>query len=185
MYMKKILSIIAAATLMSACGLVNNVTVTPTPEAEEKANAAAAQINAVTEQAEAVQATVATPVDAGRAAGNSILALYNQYVADGKKFDYKNLSNISNTLILLANCADLKDNVKNTTYLKEYGQGLMQSAAGLITEENVEAVTGSLTEIATQYADKAAAVTSSAAEKLTTAAQTAAAVNNMLNLFRR
>lgn len=180
--MKKIFVLMSAALVMMSCGAMMGTQTAPQPTTQ---NTTANQINQATATAQATQSTVATPADAGKAAGTSILALYNQYQADGKKYDYKNLSNISNTLILMANCAELPSKAKDKEYMQQFSQGMMLSAASLITPENVGAVTDNLTNMAGQYAQKAANATSSAAEKLNTAAQTAGAVANMLTLFQK
>ncbi len=136
-------------------------------------------------------AAVSASVSAGQAAGNALNALYTQYKADGK-YDYKNINNAVNATLLLANCADLPKNVKNTTYMSEFAQGLMASSAGLVTKSNVNTVTDNLTNLATEYAEKvatsetttkAASTANSIADKLTSAANTASSISSLLSLF--
>ncbi len=176
--MRKMIILCTSAIMLMGCGALSGVSTTP-----QTTSTATQQVVNLAQTAQNSTSNSAA-VNAGRTAGTSILGLYNQCKADGK-YDYKNFNNISNTILLLANCADLPNNVKDKAYMKEFGQGMMLSAVGLITEENVEAVTGNLVNIAGQYADKAAEATSSVADKLTTAAQTASAISSMLMLFQQ
>ena len=139
-------------------------------------------------------------LSAGQGAGNALLNLYNQYKADGNKYDYKNMQNALNTVTLIANCEGLKDNYKNTAYLKEFGKGMVASSLGLVTQNNVETVTNSLVEMvknsesvqnaknqttqAVQSASNTAAnYAESAAGYANTAAQYAGALSTLLGAF--
>ena len=139
-------------------------------------------------------------LSAGQGAGNALLNLYNQYKADGNKYDYKNMQNALNTVTLIANCEGLKDNYKNTAYLKEFGKGMVASSLGLVTQNNVETVTNSLVEMvknsesvqnaknqttqAVQNAgNTAASYAESAAGYANTAAQYAGALSTLLGAF--
>ena len=130
-----------------------------------------------------------TAVSAGQGAGNALLALYNQYKADGNKYDYKNMQNILNTVTLVANCEGLKDNFKDKTYLKEFGKGMIASSLGLVTQNNVETVTNSLVDMvknseAVQNATtQAQSTASTAAGYANTAAQYAGALSTLLGAF--
>lgn len=115
--------------------------------------------------------------------------LYSQYKADGNKYDYKNMQNVLNTVTLVANCEGLKENYKNTSYLKEFGKGMVASSLGLVTQDNVEQVTNSLVDMvknsetvqtATQTAQNTA---NTAAGYANTAAQYAGALSTLLSAF--
>jgi hypothetical protein len=125
---------------------------------------------------------------AGQGAGNAMLALYNQYKADGK-YDYKNLQNIMNTMALISNCEGLKENYKDKSYLTEFGKGMIASSLGLVTQNNVETVTNSLVEMVKSNETVQNATTkvqegaSSAASYANTAAQYATSIGSLLSLF--
>ncbi|MBR0310362.1 MAG: hypothetical protein IJQ97_05705 [Paludibacteraceae bacterium] len=187
--MKKITLFVAAAVLMCSCGIMkNNASSTGT---KQSANASATTAPTAT-----TSTTTADPaLTAGQGAGTAILNLYNQYKADGK-YDYKNMQNILNTVTLLANCEGLKSNYKNTEYLKQFGKGIMASSLGLVTQDNVETVTGSLVDMvkssetvqnaktqAQSTANTAAGYANTAAEYANTAAQYAGSISSLLSLF--
>ena len=172
--MKKIMIFVAAAMMMTGCGMLknnasSNTTTTTTPAA--------------------TTGTTVNAQNAGQGAGNALLALYNQYKADGNKFDYKNMQNALNTVTLIANCEGLKSNYKDKTYLKDFGKGLIASSLGLVTQNNVETVTNSLVEMVkssetvqnTATAAKKTAHT--AAGYANTAAQYAGALSTLLSAF--
>ena len=119
---------------------------------------------------------------AGQNAGVALLAMYNQFKADGNKYDYKNLNNILNTLQLVSACEGLKDNKGDKTYLKSFGKGMMVAAAGLVTEKNVNNVTNTLTDMVVKNPTVTSTATT-AAEKLNTAAQTASSISSILSMF--
>ena len=126
---------------------------------------------------------------AGQGAGNAMLALYNQYKADGNKYDYKNMQNVLNTVTLIANCEGLKDNYKDKTYRSEFGKGLVASSLGLVTQNNVETVTNSLadmvknSETVQQATTKASEGANAAAGYANTAAKYATAMSTLLGAF--
>ena len=93
--MKKSFILVAAMVLVSACGFLKHTTVTVDNSAQ----------TAATTQTTATQTNAAE--SAGQGAGNALLNLYNQYKADGNKFDYQNMQNILNTVTLIANCEGL------------------------------------------------------------------------------
>lgn len=171
--MKKVLFISAMVMMMTGCGMMTNSSSTN------------AQPQAATPQTTAP----ATALSAGQGAGNAMLQLYNQYKADGNKYDYTNMQNMLNTVTLVANCEGLKNNYKDKTYLKEFGQGMIYSSLGLITQNNVETVTNSLVDMvknseAVQSAtSKAQSTASSAAGYANTAAQYAGAISTLLSAF--
>lgn len=174
--MKKTFLFVAAAIMMAGCGFMQNSTTN----------------SASTNQTAATQTTVQqanTAMSAGQGAGDALLKLYNQYKADGKKYDYKNMQNMLNTVTLIANCEGLKDNYKDKTYLSEFGKGMIASSLGLVTQNNVENVTNSLVTMvknsetvqnATQSVQSGA---NTAAGYANTAAQYAGALSTLLSAF--
>ncbi len=172
--------LLAVAIMMAGCGFMKNSTGSNT--------------SAQAQQTQQTQQTTAQPegntaTSAGQGAGNALLALYKQFKADGNKYDYKNMQNILNTVSLVANCEGLKDNYKNTTYLTEFGKGLIASSLGLVTKDNVTTVTNSLVDMiknnetvqnATQQAQNTA---NQAAGYANTAAQYATALSSLLSAF--
>ncbi|MBO5553689.1 MAG: hypothetical protein J5937_05785 [Paludibacteraceae bacterium] len=165
---------VAAAMMMTGCGMLknnasSNTTTTTTPAA--------------------TTGTTVNAQNAGQGAGNALLALYNQYKADGNKFDYKNMQNALNTVTLIANCEGLKSNYKDKTYLKDFGKGLIASSLGLVTQNNVETVTNSLVEMVKSSetvqntATAAKNTANTAAGYANTAAQYAGALSTLLSAF--
>lgn len=173
--MKKIMLFVAAAMLMAGCGFMKNSTSSNT----------AAQSGSTTQTAQTGNAATT----AGQGAGNALLNLYNQYKADGNKYDYKNMQNALNTVTLIANCEGLKDNYKDKTYLKEFGKGMVASSLGLVTESNVESVTNSLVDMvkSSETVQEAKTQTQStantAANYVNTASQYAGALSTLLSAF--
>lgn len=174
--MKKTFLFVAAAIMMAGCGFMQNSTTN----------------SASTNKTAATQTTVQqanTAMSAGQGAGDALLKLYNQYKADGNKYDYKNMQNMLNTVTLIANCEGLKDNYKDKTYLSEFGKGMIASSLGLVTQNNVENVTNSLVTMvknsetvqnATQSVQSGA---NTAAGYANTAAQYAGALSTLLSAF--
>ena len=175
--MKKAFLVVAAAVLMSACGFLKN----STTGASSNQNTTTAQPAATT--------TPANATSAGQGAGNALLALYNQYKADGNKYDYKNMQNILNTVTLVANCEGLKTNYNDKTYLKDFGKGMIASSLGLVTQNNVESVTNSLVTMVKESETVQNATTTAqntantAAGYANTAAQYAGALSSLLSAF--
>jgi len=170
--MKKTILLIATAIAMLSCSALKG-------GSAQSSNAAAP---AATTPAATTTAVSTSPVSAGQTAGNALLALYNQYKADGNKYDYKNLNNIINCLQLVNACEGLKEVKNDKTYLKDFGKGMMVSAVGLVTESNVNSVTNQLTEMVTSN-EKVNAAASTAADKLQTAAATASSISSILSMF--
>ena len=171
--------LMAAVMLMAGCGFMKNSTSSNTTTT---AQPAATTTTTTTQNSNAA-------MSAGQGAGNALMNLYNQYKADGNKYDYKNMQNVLNTVTLVANCEGLKENFKNTTYLKEFGKGMVASSLGLVTQDNVEQVTNSLVDMvknsetvqnATQTAQNTA---NTAAGYANTAAQYAGALSTLLSAF--
>ena len=171
--MRKLI-LMAAVMMMTSCGMMKNSTGTTQTTAAQPA---------VSTQSST------TAMSAGQGAGTALQALYAQYKANGNKYDYKNLQNIMNTMTLVSNCEGLKDNYKNTDYLKEFGKGLIASSLGLVTQNNVQTVTNSLVDMvknseAVQTATTQAQSTASqAASYANTAAQYAGALSSLLGAF--
>mgnify|MGYP003418151018 CR=1 FL=1 len=185
--MKKVI-IMAAVLMMAGCGFMKNST---TNNTTATAPAAATTTTANTASNAALVA--------GQGAGSALQALYSQYKVDGK-YDYKNLQNIMNTMTLVSNCEGLKDNVKDKTYLAEFGKGLIASSLGLVTQNNVQTVTNSLvdmvknsetlknaqnqtTQAVQTAATQAQSTASQAATYANTAAQYAGALSSLLGAF--
>ena len=172
--MKKITLLVAAALLMSGCGMM------------KRTSASANQPASTTTSTTSAPATAAA---AGQGAGTALLNLYNQYKADGNKYDYQNMQNILNTVSLIANCEGLKSNYKDKTYLKDFGKGMISSSLGLVTQDNVESVTGGLVDMIksnekVQETKTAAQNTAgTAASYASTAAQYAGALSTILGAF--
>ncbi|MBQ8939636.1 MAG: hypothetical protein IJ047_05380 [Paludibacteraceae bacterium] len=175
--MKKVIIMVAAVMLMSSCGFMKNST--------SSNNTTATPAATTTTTAQSSNAAVS----AGQGAGNALLALYNQYKADGNKYDYKNMQNVLNTVTLIAQCEGLKDNYKDKTYLKEFGKGIIASSLGLVTQNNVESVTNSLVDMVKSNETVQSATTqaqstaSQAASYANTAAQYAGALSTLLGAF--
>ena len=172
--MKKTALLIALAIMAASCGALKGTS----SQTSSAAN--------TTQSAAATTATAnnSTAIGAGQNAGAALLAMYNQYKADGNKYDYKNLNNIINTLQLVSACEGLKDNKSNKEYLKSFGKGMLASAAGLVTESNVNQVTNTLTDMVVNNPTVTNAATT-AADKLNTAAQTASSISSILSLFSK
>ena len=166
--MKKTILLIATAIAMLSCSALKG--------------GSASSTTANTSTAAATTTTSTSALSAGQNAGNALLALYNQYKADGNKYDYKNLNNIINCLQLVNACEGLKETKNNKAYLKDFGKGMMVSAVGLVTESNVNSVTDQLTEMVTSN-EKVNAAASTASEKLQTAAATASSISSILSMF--
>ena len=168
--MKKILLFVAAAMLMSACGVQKNST---------------SGTNA--QQTSSQQAT--TALSSGQGAGDALYNLYRQFRADGNKYDIQNMQNVLNTVTLIANCQGLKTNYKNKEYLSDFGKGMIAGSLGLVTQNNVEKVTTSLVDMvknSEEYQDtktKAQNTASTAAGYAKTAAQYAGALSMLLGAF--
>ena len=175
--MKKVIIMVAAVMLMSSCGFMKNST----------SNGQSDQVQSTTSTTTTQSSNAA--VSAGQGAGNALLALYNQYKADGNKYDYKNMQNVLNTVTLIAQCEGLKDNYKDKTYLKEFGKGMIASSLGLVTQNNVETVTNSLVDMVKNNETVQSATTqaqstaSQAASYANTAAQYAGALSTLLGAF--
>lgn len=172
--MKKLFLMAAVAMMIASCGMMKN----------NSSN----QQSAVSNQPSAAQSDKSA-ISAGQGAGNALLGLYNQYKADGNKFDYKNMQNALNTVTLIANCEGLKSNYKDKEYLKDFGKGLIASSLGLVTQSNVETVTNSLVNMvkesdAVQTATQTAQNTANtAAGYANTAAEYASSISSILSLF--
>ena len=173
--MKKVFIMAVAAAVLAGCGFMKNST----------SNASSNTVQSTTASSQSGNAAVT----AGQGAGDALLKLYNQYKADGNKYDYKNMQNVLNTVTLVANCEGLKENYKDKTYLKEFGKGMIASSLGLVTQDNVETVTNSLvdmvksSETVQTAASQAQNTANTAAGYANTAAQYAGALSSLLSAF--
>ena len=173
--MKKIAILAVTAMMVAGCGFLKNST------------GSNQQTAASDEQAVVSGEQTTAAMSAGQGAGTAMQALYKQYKADGNKFDYTNLQNIINTMMLINNCEGLKENYKNTTYLSDFGKGMIVSSLGLITQDNVGTVTGTLAEMMQQYdntvkttANQAAVTVQNAAKYTQTTSKYASALGTLL-----
>ena len=175
--MKKTVLLIAAAIAMMSCGAMKGTS-------SQTGNAAATQSTAAKSTTQVAQTTTASSsaVGAGQDAGKALLALYDQFKADGNKYDHKNLNNIINSLQLVSACEGLKTAKNDKSYLKDFGKGMLVSAAGLVTEKNVNSVTNTLTDMVVSN-PTVTSTASTAADKLQTAAQTASSISSILSMF--
>ena len=175
--MKKVFIMAVAVAMLAGCGFLKNSTGSnqPTTTSTQAATTSSQASNAA--------------VTAGQGAGDALLKLYNQYKADGNKYDYKNMQNVLNTVTLVANCEGLKENYKNSAYLKEFGKGMIASSLGLVTQNNVETVTNSLvdmvknSETVQTATTQAQSTANTAAGYANTAAQYAGALSSLLSAF--
>lgn len=172
--MKKIMLFVATAMMMTSCGFLQG----------------GSSASSSTSSASQVQTTTPTdPMVAGQGAGKALHALYTQYKADGNKFNYKNTQNILNTLNLVINCEELKNNYKQENYLKNFGKGLIASSMGLVTEANVTNVTNSLVDLvkSNDSVQSATSTVQSTANTVAgyanTASQYAGALGTLLSAF--
>ena len=170
--MKKTILLVAAAAMLAGCGFMQNSTTN-----SASTNTQSSQATTTTVQ----QAN--TAMSAGQGAGDALLKLYNQYKADGNKYDYKNMQNMLNTVTLVANCEGLKTNFKNTDYLKQFGSGLIASSLGLVTQNNVQTVTSSLVDMVknSETVQNAADKAQNAADKTS---QYASAISALLSALK-
>ena len=171
--MKKILCLSVAVMMMAGCGFMKNSTSSNAPQTT---NTAATNV-------------ASNALSAGQGAGNALMQLYNQYKADGNKYDYKNMQNALNTVTLLANCEGLKNNYKDKTYLSEFGKGMVASSLGLVTQNNVQNIANSLvdmvksSETVQNVSSTAQNTANTAASYASTAAQYAGALSTLLGAF--
>jgi hypothetical protein len=167
--MKKFFLLAVSVAMLTACGFTKGAS----------SNAASGSTSQ----------TAVTATSAGQGAGNAMLNLYNQYKADGNKYDYTNLQNAMNTVMLISSCEGLAKNYKDQAYRQEFGQGMIASSLGLVTQSNVESVTNSLVDMVkeseqTQEAkSKAQQGASKAADYVGTAAVYAGAISSLLSAF--
>lgn len=188
--MKKSFILVAAMALVSACGFLRNTTVSAD---NGSSNQTTAQTQTQTQSQTTTTTTASTQNNAaqtaGQGAGGALLNLYNQYKADGNKYDYKNMQNILNTVTLVANCEGLKENYKNTSYLSEFSKGMIASSLGLVNQNNAESVTNSLVDMikanenVQNASNKAQSTANTAAGYANTATQYATSIGSLLSIF--
>lgn len=79
----------------------------------------------------------------GKAAGAALRALYTNYKTAGK-FDVSDPTNIINTISLITNCKNLKENASDKTYWSGFASGLVAGSEQLVTEDISNQVTEGL-----------------------------------------
>lgn len=169
--MKKLMLLVAVAVMLASCGFTKNSSSSNT-----------------TAQSTTTTSTVSA-TSAGQGAGSALYNLYNQYKANGNKYDYKNMQNVMNCVSLLANCEGLKDNYKDKAYLKEFGRGMIASSLGLVNQNNVESVTNSLVDMVKnsdtvqEAKTQTQSTANTAAGYANTAATYASAIGSLLSAF--
>lgn len=178
--MKKTILFVATVLVMTGCGSVSTTSVSNALNTAAQATAAAATVAASVEGATVVNTLPAK--EAGASAGKTLQAVYKQYVADGKKLDYKNAAYYTNLLQLLSDCSALPGNVKNKEYMKDFGLGMIATSDGLVVLENVESVTNSLKGISESYVT-ATQAESTTSGKLAAAATATSALSTLLSSF--
>ncbi len=120
----------------------------------------------------------------GQTAGAALRALYTQYKADGK-YDYTNLNNAINAIQLVQACQNLKSNVKDGDYWKNFASGLILGSDGLVTEKISNTVTEQLsTMVESVDTSKLESASTSTVAAIQSASETASAISNILSLFK-
>lgn len=148
---------VAAALLVSSCGLMSGIGRATQP---------------------------ATNTDAGINAGTALAAIFGQYKKDGRKLDLGNLSNIINIATIANNLGLFKTSLTDEAS-SAFTQGLIQGSKNLVNQSNASAVLTGLQTLAktnlnqfTKAATQAEAATTKAVGTATAAAnQTAAAAS--------
>jgi hypothetical protein len=154
----------AAMMLMSSCGMMSGTGATTSQTQTSAVTGSSAE---------------------GQAAGRALNALYTQYKADGK-YDYTNLTNIMNTMILLQNCQNLKTQVKNSDYWKSFAAGLVLGSNNMVTESISNTVTNSLSNIISNVdTTKLQEAGNNAVQAAATAKQTADSLQSLFSLFKK
>ncbi len=126
------------------------------------------------------EAVVSEAQKQGSSAGKALHNLYTQYKTDGK-FDAKNLNNILNTVSLINSCSDLKENIKNTSFLKDFGIGLVKGSNNLVTNDNSNIVTDQLGALVNNIDSEKM---NDAAQKAGVVMESAGQIAGLLNLFK-
>lgn len=138
-------------------------------------------------QAQPAQTTTVATTDAatqGQSAGAALKSLYAQYKTDGR-FDTKNLNNIINTLQLVNACSDLKNNVKQGDYWKNFASGLILGSEQLVTEKIAQPVTEQLNNLAEQVdTTKLQQATTDASAAASSIGQAASSLTSLFSLFK-
>ncbi|MCF0166774.1 MAG: hypothetical protein HUJ89_06440 [Bacteroidales bacterium] len=119
----------------------------------------------------------------GQSSGKALKAIYDQYIADGKKFEIKN--NLLSLLTLSSSLQGIKDQAKGSGFYTDFGKGLLLGSTGLVKEETQDNVISGLQTIASQLntseLQQAAATTSSV---ISNGSQLASSVTSLLGLFK-
>lgn len=126
--LSKMCAAVAAALLVSSCGMMGGMTKTE-PTASYDANQ-----------------TISASAN-GQASGAALKSLYAQYKTDGK-VDMKNLNNIMNVVALANGIQGLKGQTDKSAFYKDFAAGLILGSNNLVTNKNSSAVTGLLGTLA-------------------------------------
>lgn len=158
---------VSAALLLSSCGFLKNSTSTSTSTTS----------TTTTSSADAVQA--------GKAAGNAMDALYTQYKTDGK-LDMKNIMNIANMVSLVGAAQQLKDNKSDSSFRQGFIQGIIANSVN-VDKTNAETITDQLTDFVSSNVNTDSLTSAlQKGQSATTEVQNAAnSVSNILNLFKK
>lgn len=151
----RIFAAVAAASLLAvSCSLFNKSTATTDSTASTETTATTTTTDAATAQSN------------GQSAGTALKSLYASYVANGKKLDLSNATNLLTAAALMSSIQDLKST--DATYKKSFAKGLVLGSTGLVEQDAASAVTTTLGDLATTVAG------SEEAQEATTTAQSAA-----------
>lgn len=127
--------------------------------------------------------TEATSSTEGKAAGKALKALYTQYKADGT-FDCANLSNITNTMVLIKNCKNLKTQGKDTDYWTSFAAGLVLGSDNLVTDNLSSSVMGQLSNLMENVdTSKIESESNNTLQAASTVKEAAGSIQTLLGLF--
>ena len=111
---------------------------------------------------------------AGTACGSALVALYNQYKAAGK-IDLSNPTNLIHLATLASSSANLKENLKNTTYFQGFANGTIFGSKNTITTSSATNILNSLAGFDLSSLTK---------KNTATTTQTTNAVSSVVNLLQ-
>ena len=196
--MKKILYSIIAGLVLASCGSMapttNNSAETPAP-APAPAQTTTATTAPTASQVEssvkdAINNAVATNNSesylAGQQSGVALKALYAQYKVDGK-LDFSNLTNVANIMNVAAQAQKIKDAEKGSVNYTDFSKGLVESATGLISDINADAVVEGLKQAVSSKVDteKVNEVSDKGQTAATNISQTATSIMEVIKLFQK
>lgn len=186
--MKKILYSIIAGLVLASCGSMapttNNSAETPAPAPAPTASQVESSVK------DAINNAVATNNSesylAGQQSGVALKALYAQYKVDGK-LDFSNLTNVANIMNVAAQAQKIKDAEKGSVNYTDFSKGLVESATGLISDINADAVVEGLKQAVSSKVDteKVNEVSDKAQTAATNISQTATSIMEVIKLFQK